>query len=286
MLTFPGQNERAGELHRDLANEFDYANRLLDFWMRAPKDVWLAQAPLPEVTLGVAMTLNCQACRLFQSLVERCDRADAFSADILARSLYETALATCFVLVEEFGYQAGAVPKGAPISDGECLPRELRAKLYLAYQPLWTERHAQRLLQIPRFEELGKSIAAKYSDEVLSVIKNELGPQWTRVLQQGPSYSGLTIKGLAAALGGELDRWYGSFYFFQSRNTHGADAIQHYSSEHGPEYFSDRIEVSNALFAGVSMFTMGIVAAQENIRFGDEVDRALADFYQEYQRLW
>jgi hypothetical protein len=287
MLTFPGQDERAAEIRHDLAKEFDFAERVFEFWMRALKDEWLAKCSLPPiVTRGTAMPLNTQACRLFQSLLECCNRADAFSADILARSLFETLLATCFVLQKEFSYLPALVPQGAPIEAEQRLPEDLRAKLYMSFQALRTKRHGARLATDERFQALATTVADRYPPIVFERIASELDPEWIKVLTKAPTYSGLKINELAITLGHIYEYWYSSFYFLQSRNAHGADAVQHVNDYFGPLYFSDGVDTCTALYAGTSMFILCIRTAHEYIHFGDEVTRRFDELYREYDTLW
>lgn len=300
MLEFPGQHERSLELRRELASEFDLAERVFEFWMRATKDEWLAKSELSRlVKIGVAMALNTQACRLFRALVGLCAEADAYSADILARSLFETALASCFVLQEtvpirvrkkvkangEISYFAESTSVDAVSDSEQPLSRDLRAMLYFAYQPLRTEKHSKALILADRFGDLGHSLAKRYDPALLEQLKVRIGPAWTSILPNAPTYAGLKIGELAKILGHELDFWYKSFYFLQSGNTHSADAAQHTNSAFGPEYLSDAVGVSNALFAGISTFMLCLLAANDNIDFGESTSTALAGFAQEYHAM-
>lgn len=296
MLEFPGQQVRKSELHRELADEFDLAERIFEFWMSTPKDEWLAKSPLsPIVKRGIAMPLNTQACRLFRSLICLCADGDAYSADILARSLFETALATGFVLEEDvpivvrqknlpdgrIQYRAVVDPGSAEAAKSP-LSRDTRAKLYFAYQPLRTEKTVRELAAMPPFKELSDVLAKRYDDQLLARLKTDIGEAWAQILPDAATFAGVSIGALARALGHTLDHWYKSFYFLQSRNTHAADAIQHANADHGPEYLSGQIDVSNAIFAGISMFVLCILFANNNIGFGPSTDKAIEDFAKEY----
>src|SRR5262245_56178694 len=98
MLAYPDQDERSAEIRNRFGDELRVAEGVFDFWLKLKKDKWLKRSRLSWRVKHVAMLLNMQACRQFRSVVELCKISEAFNASIIARSLYETALATYFVL--------------------------------------------------------------------------------------------------------------------------------------------------------------------------------------------
>ena len=66
---FPQEAELTARVRANLSKEFDYANRLLAFWVEAEKDYWLQRSRLPDIVLHVAMALHTQACRQMRRIL-------------------------------------------------------------------------------------------------------------------------------------------------------------------------------------------------------------------------
>ena len=99
MHEFVGEQERSTEVQRNLADLFSLAESLFNYWLDQRKDKWTAQVPIESANL--ALILDVQACRLFRSVIEECQRCEAFNASILARSLFETTLGAAFLLKKD-----------------------------------------------------------------------------------------------------------------------------------------------------------------------------------------
>src|SRR5258708_1305400 len=98
MRAFPGEVESSAEMQQNLAAWFDLAGRIHNFWLTYPKDE--PKTKLPRLVVSVAEMLDVQAMRQFRSVVEDCRRCEAFNANIIARSMFETVMAQRFVLAK------------------------------------------------------------------------------------------------------------------------------------------------------------------------------------------
>src|ERR1051325_11564321 len=98
--SFPDEEARSEEVRKKLAKAFDVAEAALNFWLRHEKDHHLSKSPLPRACLFLGVGLDVQCCRLFRSVIDECQRCEAYTASILTRSLYETVLGLAFVLAK------------------------------------------------------------------------------------------------------------------------------------------------------------------------------------------
>src|SRR5882724_3265409 len=97
MRQFPTEESRSTEVQQDLAPYFTLAERIQNFWLtQARTDV--ASSKVSAFVYNVATSLDIQAMRQFRSVVEECRRCEAFVANIIARSIFETILAQRFIL--------------------------------------------------------------------------------------------------------------------------------------------------------------------------------------------
>jgi hypothetical protein len=86
-------------VQQNLADLFDLAESLFNYWLDQDKNHWRAGVPLDSANL--ALILDVQAIRLFRSIVNDCRRAEASTASILTRTLFETVLAVLFLLKKD-----------------------------------------------------------------------------------------------------------------------------------------------------------------------------------------
>jgi hypothetical protein len=226
-LPFPDERTNSADAHSTLHNEFDFARRLNRFWLTREKNSYLNNCPLDPRPLGIAVALNVQACREFRTVVELCMRCEGYTAAIVARTLFETALATAFVLLPEIRVRIiqskpnkwQAVLPGKSRRKSDLLTRELRAMLYIANMKLERYVFATKSENKRGRKQYAKPSAA--DRRVLAETEMALGKEWTYILTHQRSYSGLSVANLAAAIKHRLDHWYDTIYFFQSRIAHG-----------------------------------------------------------------
>src|ERR1700722_11057442 len=100
MRSFPDEAEQSSEMRQKLAPYFDLAERIHNFWLTHSRTEWLSKSILPSIVLNVATMLDIQIMRQFRSVIEECLRCEAYNANIIARSMFETVMAQRFVLAK------------------------------------------------------------------------------------------------------------------------------------------------------------------------------------------
>jgi Family of unknown function (DUF5677) len=234
---FPGEDRVRDEIQRELAGHFGFAKRLLTYWLKADKDTGLNKSSLPPIVLRVVLAMSVKATRQFRSVIELCERGEAVDGAIIARSMFETALAVAFVLKPRFEPskfdEKGKVKKTIKVP-GVTLTCEFRALLFAAHQVLQPERSAAKHADRPGLKRHSKRmarIAANFGGAQL--YKNAIGPEWTKILKSPPfTYSGLSIANLARSLGRTFPKWYDTVYGSQSEHVHAADMLHHMLYSH------------------------------------------------------
>jgi uncharacterized protein DUF5677 len=200
----------------------DFSVKLIPFPLRID-----AQPHLDRSTVDVALALYVKASRQFRGIQLLCEAGLGTDAYALARNLFETTLAVCFVLQPRFipkrnGRRLTRV-KGKPLSS------RFRARLYIANLAFEQER----MLRHWRTTTGLRRVAARTTDASIRkrVIDAEavIGPDWTERLKQSHSYSGLSIKDLADSL--NLRTSHATFYRSASWSTHATDAEAFFSAE-------------------------------------------------------
>jgi hypothetical protein len=83
MHPFPGEHDRSTEVQQNLADLFNLAEAIFNFWRDQDKNRWKTIVPMASANL--ALILDVQAMRLFRSITQDCKRAEAFTANILTR---------------------------------------------------------------------------------------------------------------------------------------------------------------------------------------------------------
>jgi hypothetical protein len=95
---FPGEERKCEEIRQKAADHLDLARRLLSFWLGTDKDRGISRCKLPDVVVNVAAALNVKATRQYRTIIELCERGEASAAAAITRALFETDLATAWVL--------------------------------------------------------------------------------------------------------------------------------------------------------------------------------------------
>jgi hypothetical protein len=314
MRQFPDEENRVEQVSNDLARKFEFAERIFGYWLETPKDKWLSKSSLPHNVKHVAMMLNVQAIRQFRSIVIECRNVEAISANIVARSLYETVVALLFILKPHVRIvtmpdtdKAGNQKKD---SDGELKyiarplrkkekgkspSRELRANLYLGKALVSAPRFFDRMGAIPGVKRFGKTKAAatrKLTAGLRKEYKQLVGQEWWSVLKHSSWYSGLGVEALTKLVdrSGTLDRWYQTIYRAQSDIAHAADAGIHAEcTDNGilrPRFLSSNDEVCGALQEAVAFLLICINSCQKYIGFGAGVGMAVHGFLDEFHRVF
>ncbi len=298
MHQLPGEQNRSAELQGNLADLFNLAESLFNYWLGQDKNSWRAGVPMEAANL--ALILDVQAVRLFRSIVEDCKRAEAFTASILTRTLFETVLAVLFLLKKDVRIIVEPVyPKGAPRGTTPIgyaakprskntkrtakhrLSRKLRATLFMAKSYFTLEgRHIESLSKYPGMTNKAKQLKKSVDPGIAAEYEHEIGSQWTSVLRRSDSYSGLSIENLAAVLDKSLARWYRTVYHFQSCDSHAVNALQHLDLHNATTckaiYVSPDSAVYQSLRAAVGMFFVHMRILHDNLDFGPDASIAFA----------
>jgi hypothetical protein len=307
MHQFPKEHGRSAEVQQNLADLFDLAESLFNYWLDQDKNHW--RAGVPTQSANLALILDVQALRLFRSIVIDCRRAEAFTASILTRTLFETVLAVLFLLKKDVRIIVEPVyPKGGPRSTTPTgyaakprsrntkrtakhrLSHELRANLFMAHYYFTLEsRHIERLGKFPGMYHKAKLLKKSVDPTAAAEYEREIGPEWTHVLRHSHSYSGLTIEALAGVLDKSLARWYGTVYHFQSCDAHAANWFQHLDTHDGTSlktlYISNDQAVYQSLRAAIGMFFTHMQLLHQNLDFGTDASTAFDSLTRKYYRL-
>ena len=307
MLKHPDRDRLLAVIQTALAPQFEFSLRFLTFWLTTRKDRWLARSGLTENVVHVAMLLDLQICRLFNSVIEECAQGEALTATIATRTMYESVLPLLFVTAKNVKiatqplplkpgqqgpqkYRAVVVKRGSGIKAKLRPDRTRRASLFIAHSAFQEERFRDRCKNTRGLRRYAKSKSIRIDPSFIAKFANDIGAEWTSVLRNNPhTYSGLNVRELASCLRPELLRWYDILYFIQSKKVHGTDALFNIGhipdGQYAPRWFSSIDELRGALLLGVSLFRVSLRILQDNIRFGVAVETALDSFGKEWSSI-
>jgi Family of unknown function (DUF5677) len=310
MQLFPDEEVRKEEIRVRLAQSFDVAEAALNFWLRHDKNGCLSASRLPYSCLFVAVGLDVQCCRLFRSVIEECGRCEAYTANILTRSLYETVLGIAFVLAKRVRiivepmmsggkpkmnregatmYCAKVPYKSAAKNPKHWLSRELRGLLHIAHSYFEKEETAvERMGMIPGLKREIKKLKKGIDRTKSAEYEKAIGPEWTYILRNNGSYSGLSVADLAKVLYKPLHLWYKTVYYFQSRDAHGNNPLQHVEHTENSVtavWLSSDWDVYEALRTAIGIFLAAVHLLHENIGFGSEIDTGFHSLKRRFKAL-
>lgn len=306
MYRFVGELERSAELQNNLADLFDLAESVFNFWLRQDKENWKAR--IPNESANLALVLDVQACRLFRSVIEDCSRSEGFTASILARTLFETTLCAAFVLKKDVRIIVEPIAKGNPPGGAptkyvaklkskhtkrtrkHLLSREFRAKLVFAHDYfLLVDRGFASVSKFPGLYQRARQFKKGIDPKVTAEYEQEIGPAWCYILRRSDNLAGLAVKELAKALHKGFLNWYETIYHFQSRAVHGFDLLKHVDISDGvnlkASFLSTDRHVHESLWAATGMFLTHVQILHQNIDFGTEVDLALHSLKRKFKRI-
>jgi hypothetical protein len=281
------------------------AESLFNFWLDQEKDKWAAKIPIESANL--ALILNVQGCRLFRSIIEECQRCEAFNASILARTLFENTLGVAFLLKKDVriiveptkGNPPGTPPskfaaklqsKRTKRTRRHLLSREFRANLFLAYGYfMLEERGIASMARFPGFYHKAKRLKKTIDPKVTAQYEREIGQEWCYILRHSDTYAGVSVKDLARGLRKEFLRWYETIYHFQSCAAHAVDILKHIDISDGhslkAQFLSSDGDVYESLWSATGLFFTHMHILQENIGFGVSVDTAFYSLKQKFHRI-
>lgn len=260
----------------------------------------MQKSKLPYKSITLAMLLNVQACRLYRSILELCNRGEGLNATNLARTLFETVLGQQFLLarrvpiVIEPKREKGGKPKMTPSGTPDYvakpssksgtrsrMPRELRADLYLAHAYFQFDRDIAVVEEYPRGKQMAKRSRKGIDPAVTAAYETAIGPKWSHILRNHPhTFSGLSVDHLAKVIHRKMHKWYKSIYPGQSRAVHANDLMRLVDVGDGTTlkaaYFSDNGSVYKTLRATMALLMISISILHHNIGFGPELSTTFA----------
>jgi hypothetical protein len=317
MRPFPDQSEQTDAIETTLSCELEFADRLYRFWSDTEKQTEVNKSKLSDEGKLIAFALDVQLSRYFFSAVEQCRRGDAMTANILARSLFETVLATLFILrpyvpivvdvsidsytkmpkVEKDGVTLiySARKRGRKTKSLNAADRALRADLYYLHAMLNEPKIFERMALIPGMKRFGKAAAKRTKtafSKMVDSYKAKVQNRWWSVLNNHPyTYSGLTIAELAKSLHRRLDEWYKTIYHVQSGVAHSASALSCLQANEKaetiePRFFSPIDEIRGALQAAVMIFLISISEWHSHVGFSTGKRMVVRSLIAEFNKVF
>lgn len=311
-MKFPGEEFASKLVQHQFARQFEYAHRVLRFWLNSFNTRAFTKSPIPSDTAKLTTALHAQICRQFRTILEECSRCETAGAEITARCLFEGVLALIFLtqpnvhvitypLLDKQGKQkqtqsglprwgVRCLKKGERRSKGNFLPMQLRANLYLAHVIFQHESDARKCRALPGAKRVGKMLEGLTDPAEVKRCQTSVGPKWEYILRYSNSYSGLSTADLATMLHSHLLRWYVKMYGPQSALIHGAMAIVYTKlNANGniePKYLSDVDEVWRLVFVGTLLFRVFLSTMQNNIGFGIAAESGVDQLIKEFDEVF
>jgi Family of unknown function (DUF5677) len=184
---------------------------------------------LDDFVVIVALGMVAKACKQYRAIGEMVELGLGEVADSNSRMLFETMLATHFILrprvvLKRDGKKLAAV-KGKPLTT------KFRTSLYLASAAFSGKKLANGLLATPGLKrQMSKEARAEILKQATE-WETEIGPDWTKRLREG--YAGVKIVNLAESLG--YAPLYHSVYRIASGGVHAGDATGHIRLDDDPK---------------------------------------------------
>src|SRR5262245_57827488 len=206
----PDEVEARAKLRQLFEKEFAKMSELHDLSVSIVSfPLKVASSPdIDRSTADVSAALYVKALRQFRAIQLLCEGGLGTDAWALCRNLFETTLALCFVLQPRFRPKKDGRPLAAV--KGKPLSRRFRARLYIANISFEKERMLGQWQKTRGLRRTAKRAARVAIEERVKQAENVIGRDWTDRLKRNRSYSGLSIKDLAASL--KLTTSYATFY--------------------------------------------------------------------------
>lgn len=216
---------------------------------RTPRNLPVGEGE--QVAYRVANALCIKATKTFRSVMALVEIGASHDADILNRTLYETAVATVFVVRPAVSLQL------KDFADAQ-LTRELRAKIYIAYGPIKKLDEYERHANNPMFQSIIVEGPQMQKHRVAAATAESMvGAYWAkRIKKNRRGYSGFALKDLAGKLDQDFVRWYEAVYGEQSKATHAYDAVKHVQFDGDrmiPKWHTSIHDVQGAILFGGSL---------------------------------
>jgi hypothetical protein len=225
MAMLPGEREYAEKVRQELAEVFTVGQGLLAL------AVDIVDQRVPTVSLKVQIAkilayrvghaLCIKACKSFRSSLLLAEVGASNDLTVISRSMFETYVAASFVLRDH-------VVLDLPGVDHLALTPNDRARLYLAFGPIYKHEELKRLKSDPDASQVLAAIDPKPFADEANAAANDIGQDWAERFRKHPrTYSGLSLRQLSSKLGPEYLGWYTKVYGEQSKSIHATDFPKH-----------------------------------------------------------
>ena len=268
MEMLPGESNFVAQILQNLDTDLKLGHAIRS----ASISILTERRPLkaPESTeilaYRVGHALCFKACKTYRSVLRLTEIGASHDMQILGRTLFETALATLFVLAP----RAALGINGFPDND---LTSEFRARIYVAFPAIHKYRDFVRHQADPRFSATLANIDSAKLQQIAAAAEHDIGPFWTARIKRRPyTYSGFSLRDLAEKLDPDLSHWYAGMYGEQSKPIHATDAAQHVrfdQLEHRflPKWHASLWEVQSQLLAASILMLRCIVELHNRFSF-------------------
>jgi hypothetical protein len=244
----------------------------------------IPSTPVPDVSnraRSLALGLYTKACKLFRSIMLLGEAGFAEELNILARSLFETALALEFILKPQVTLTCSG--KAINVDPSKPLTSDFRALLYWSGVAFAEERRFKVFSDDPEL----LPYVTRFFDPVTTATDAEsarcaLGPLWSNYLKKNKrGLAGLSAKDLAISLG--VGPYYAMVYGPQSDIAHAGDAFAHFVPPDGQSNGSLALAPTSDGMGGLlylaSRLFLGCLASIHNrLQFGPEAELRIGEF--------
>jgi hypothetical protein len=217
----PAEDAFANEVQTKLEIYLQYGYTLL----KSGISILTERVPQREITeedklsYRIGCGLNAKACKLYRSILHLAEIGAGHDIEILARSMFETSLATIFVVQSNLKLNIRGVREGELTSD-------FRAKLYLAFPAVKKYNQLLESLRKPQFAIMIDSVNIDRVRDESEAANAVIGPDWSKRIKK--HYSGCgSVEELAKQIGEDFADWYHIVYRDQSNKSHANDGYHH-----------------------------------------------------------
>jgi hypothetical protein len=223
-MRLPHEDELRDVIRKRMEPELSLAAAILDLGtgiFTSGRRITPAEG-IDDFGVMVGLGLLNKACKQYRAIGSMVELGLGDVADANSRMMFETMLASHFVLRAEVNLTRNG--KAVPELSGRPLTTRFRTSLYLANDAINGRRIVHRLQQTP-------GLADQFPVETYALIERdatkaeaEVGEQWAKRILDVGAYAGVTVQHLAESLG--FLELYLSVYRVTSSGVHAADAAR------------------------------------------------------------
>lgn len=201
-----------------LEHAFALAVDLFDKFVRLP---FPPEEPRVQTVLSGILF---QAIYRLRAATLLCEDALSHEAEIMLRSLFETKLATRFILLPGLrtDWQNG-LPKAFPPIPSDRTAVGFRADLYSCSETIRLDRLTDKLAGDPILNDAATAAIVEQPKRRMADVEKLIGPEWIACIRKSKTYSGMRVSELATYCGS--GEYYLKVYGHQSSKVHAATAL-------------------------------------------------------------